>query len=208
MTVLRAVTMRDRDDMRTALADGRVIVWPGADGYGLAARLDRPAARDAFDQLVPTACGGHPPVTVVATIAQAMVLSEPWNRQAEQLVDRLWPGPVELIVQARDATPVRFGMPKDKTLRALCHDCGPLLMCCLRGQGGESIFTSAEALRHLAGTDVALLVEGGTRHGPPPTVVDCTVSPPVVTAVGAVPAAFVEASLLMAARRRIRWLGM
>ena len=74
MTVLRAVTMRDRDDMRTALADGRVIVWPGADGYGLAARLDRPAARDAFDQLVPTACGGHPPVTVVATIAQAMVL--------------------------------------------------------------------------------------------------------------------------------------
>ena len=45
--------------------------------------------------------------------------------------------------------------------------------------------------------DVALVVDGGRRDGPPPTVVDATVSPIRVLREGALPASFIEGTMLM-----------
>ena len=50
--------------------------------------------------------------------------------------------------------------------------------------------------------EVAFVVDGGPRRGPTSTVVDCTVSPPRVQRVGALPESYVEAALLMGARKR------
>jgi hypothetical protein len=56
-----------------------------------------------------------------------------------------------------------------------------------------------------AGSGLALVLDGGRCEGPGPTVVDCRVSPPVVRRVGELPEAYVDAVLLMAARRRRRF---
>ena len=55
-----------------------------------------------------------------------------------------------------------------------------------------------------AGSGLALVLDGGTRQGPGPTVVDCRVSPPVVRQVGALPESYIDAVLLLAAQRRKR----
>ena len=53
---------------------------------------------------------------------------------------------------------------------------------------------------------IALVVDGGICRGPGPTVVDCTVSPPVVRRVGALPESYVDAAMMMGHRRR-KWFG-
>jgi len=52
--------------------------------------------------------------------------------------------------------------------------------------------------------DVACVVDGGRREGPPPTQVDATVSPLRIFREGALPSSFVEGAVLMNARRRLR----
>jgi tRNA A37 threonylcarbamoyladenosine synthetase subunit TsaC/SUA5/YrdC len=75
----------------------------------------------------------------------------------------------------------------------------------LRRADGEPLVSAEEAHDHLADQDVAFVVDGGLRRGPGPTVVDCTQSPPKVQHVGALPESYVQAALLMGARRRGRF---
>jgi tRNA A37 threonylcarbamoyladenosine synthetase subunit TsaC/SUA5/YrdC len=72
----------------------------------------------------------------------------------------------------------------------------------LRRADGEPLVTAEEVHAHLTDGDVALVLDGGLRRGPGSTVVDCTLSPPRVHRVGALPESYVEAALLMGARRR------
>ena len=64
--------------------------------------------------------------------------------------------------------------------------------------------TRDEVAQAFDAADVALVVDGGRREGPPPTLVDATVSPVRVLREGALPASFVEGTMLMSKRRR--WL--
>jgi tRNA A37 threonylcarbamoyladenosine synthetase subunit TsaC/SUA5/YrdC len=51
--------------------------------------------------------------------------------------------------------------------------------------------------------DVAVVVDGGRREGPPPTLVDATVTPIRVLREGALPTSFIEGTMLMSTRRRL-----
>src|ERR1019366_1300686 len=93
-------------------------------------------------------------------------------------------------------------MPAWRPLRVLCRQNGPLVVMALRRGGGGAVVTAEEVHAHFADEDVALVVDGGMRRGPGSTVVDCTLSPPKVLRVGALPESYVEAALLMGARRR------
>ena len=50
---------------------------------------------------------------------------------------------------------------------------------------------------------MAVVVDGGRREGPPPTVVDATVTPIRVLREGALPASFIEGTMLMSTRRKL-----
>ena len=64
-------------------------------------------------------------------------------------------------------------------------------------------FTEAgEVAQAFDAADVALVVDGGRRDGPPPTLVDATVTPIRVLREGALPASFIEGTMLMSTRRR------
>ena len=89
------------------------------------------------------------------------------------------------------------GMPDGRPLRRLCREHGPWRTVPLR-------FTeAAEVARAFDAADVALVVDGGRRDGPPPTLVDATVSPIRVLREGALPASFIEGTMLMSTRRRL-----
>ncbi len=61
----------------------------------------------------------------------------------------------------------------------------------------------AEVARAFGAADVAVVVDGGRREGPPPTLVDATVTPIRVLREGALPASFIEGTMLMSTRRRL-----
>jgi tRNA A37 threonylcarbamoyladenosine synthetase subunit TsaC/SUA5/YrdC len=68
-------------------------------------------------------------------------------------------------------------------------------------------FTEAgEVAQAFDAADVALVVDGGRRDGLLATLVDATVSPIRVLREGALPAHFIEGTMLMSTRRRFSLL--
>ncbi len=210
MTGPRLVAARQLPEVAEALAAGRAIAVPGDGGYQLAVRHN---LRDAMallqERCAPAAEAG--PQIAVGRRSQATELTSHWSKETAQLTDRMWPGPLTVIVPGRadERLPsqpregvVHLTMPAWRPLRVLCRQGGPLVVMALRGADGEPLVTAEEVQAHLTDGDVALVVDGGLRRGPGSTVVDCTLSPPRVQRVGALPESYVEAALLMGARRR------
>jgi tRNA A37 threonylcarbamoyladenosine synthetase subunit TsaC/SUA5/YrdC len=92
---------------------------------------------------------------------------------------------------------VVVGMPDGRALRRLCREHGPWRTVPLR-------FTEpAEVVQAFRASDVAVVVDGGRREGPLPTVVDATLKPIRVLREGALPASFIEGTMLMSTRRKL-----
>jgi len=200
-----------RRELAAALAEGRVIAVPGDGGYSLAFRISAGDAEAIVQARAASPAEGASLQMVVGRQVDAMALSPEWSREATQLTDRMWPGPLTVLVPAQHAASsldraevsvVSIAMPTSRRLRALLVESGPLVVVALRHPDGRSIVTPEEVAARHAGNDIAIVVDGGRCDGPAPTVVDCTVSPPVVRHVGALPESYVDAALLMANRRR------
>jgi L-threonylcarbamoyladenylate synthase len=202
----RVVGLRHQPEVRAALADGQIVAVPFEGGYQLASGLStaRPDAFATVHAQGSSVASDDPVHVVVGRQAQASELVPMWSKEASLLTDRMWPGPLTVIVPAAgspDET-VHLTMPSTRVVRMLCRDGGPLRVVALRRPDGRPVTTVAELSRQLADTEVGLILNGGTCDGPGPTVVDCTVSPPQVRRVGALPEAYVEATLMMAGRRK------
>jgi L-threonylcarbamoyladenylate synthase len=203
----RLVSAHHRGEALDALAAGRVIAVAGDGGYQLAGGFGDPAAAALL-----AALGGRLPEDAPAHLLvghhdQAVELADTWSNETRVLTDRMWPGPLTIIVPARsDALHplVQITMPGARPPRLLCRHAGPLATVALRRADGRPIVTAADVQARFSDVDVALIIDGGTCHGPGPTVVDCTTSPPTVRFAGALPESFVDAALMMSRRRR-RW---
>ncbi len=211
MSAPRVVGPRQLDEVLDALAEGRAVVVSGDGGYQLAvshAHLGSLEILRAHGAPVADV-GGQ---IVVGRRAEAAALTAPWSTQTSQLADRMWPGPLTLILPAPVDAPVARGsgdapvwvtMPAVRPLRTLVRRSGPLAVLDLVGPDGASLVRAEEVLSRLIdGEDVAFVVDDGPCGGPPPTVVDCRQSSPRVRSVGALPESYVEAALLMAGRKR------
>jgi tRNA A37 threonylcarbamoyladenosine synthetase subunit TsaC/SUA5/YrdC len=200
-----------------ALGAGLVIAVPAVGGYCLAMRAGPPEVEARLEKLAADPDGPH----YAVGYAEALhALTSGWNDELRQLLDRCWPGPVEVFVPrgpakedaggahaARSEGPagaasggwaIVVGMPEGRALRRLCREKGPWRTVPLG-------FTDArEVAQAFDAADVALVVDGGRREGPPPTLVDATVSPIRVLREGALPANFIEGTMLMSKKRR--WL--
>jgi L-threonylcarbamoyladenylate synthase len=207
----RLVGPRPPDEALAALAEGRVIAVAGDGGYLLAARpgpggvaaLQRARGSNSLES--------GPFDVVVGRRDQAIAVASVWTKETGILTDRMWPGPLTVMVPARPGAGygddvVRITMPAARAVRALCRESEPLLACALWRPDGTPIADPTEAGARFTSADVALIVDGGICRGPGPTVVDCTASPPTVRHVGALPEHYVDAALMMGHRRR-KWFG-
>ncbi len=196
-----------------ALGAGLIIGVPAVGGYCLAMRVGPP---DSEARLVELAADPEGPHYAVGYAEALRSLTSGWTDELGRLLERCWPGPLEVFVPrgvADDGIPggshaegsagrasggwaVVVGMPEGRVLRKLCREWGPWRTVPLS-------FTDArEVAQAFDEDDVALIVDGGRREGPRPTLVDATVSPISVLREGALPASFVEGTMLMSSRRR------
>ena len=195
-----------------ALAGGAVIAVPAVGGYCLAVQAGSPGAEERLAALAADPDGPH---YVVGHRDAVRDLTSGWNDEVNQLLQRCWPGPVEVFLPrvraAADAAPggpydqvsddsggwaVTVGMPDGRALRKLCREHGPWRTVPL------SFTHAAEVAHAFDASDVALVVEGGHCEGEPPTVVDATVSPVRVLRQGALPADFIDATMAMGNRKK------
>jgi tRNA A37 threonylcarbamoyladenosine synthetase subunit TsaC/SUA5/YrdC len=186
--------------VRSALHEERVIALPGVGGYQLVARHGGPGV----PSLVALAAGasGGVPYFAVGRMAQAGQLTEFWSDEVRRVAIRFWPGPVLIIVG--DNAPVRLTMPALRPVRHLCRSIGPLVMAAACDSSGQPL-RDAEGLRaRFSGTEVALVVDGGTLEGLGPSLLDCRVSPPAIRQEGALPSTYIEAALMVGGRRKRR----
>ena len=166
-----------------ALDRGQVVAIPTDTVYGLAARMDRPEARERIYELKRRPSGLELPV-LVADADQAWGLALAVPAAAHRLADRFWPGALTIIVPAEGGGTVGLRVPANDLVVELCRACGPLATTSANLHG-EPPLTTAIAVANAFGGDL-LVVDGGTCDGAASTVVDCTVDPPALLREGAI----------------------
>ena len=212
-----------------ALTNGAVVAVPGVGGYCLAARVGAPGAEDRLAALAADPEGPH---YAVGHRDDVRALTSGWSEDVERLLDRCWPGPVDVFLPraVAGAEPESdAGVPVIATDAAGTGEV-PAVSAPGDADGGGWAVTigmpEGRALRRLCKThgpwrtipltyneatevahafdanDVVLVVDGGRRDGELPTVIDATVSPVRVLREGALPSNFIDATMSMGGRKR------
>jgi L-threonylcarbamoyladenylate synthase len=168
------------------LNNGGVIVAPTETRYGLLARVDSPRAVERVYTLKNRA-----PEFATAVFVhggeELRQLAE-LNDTAEALVRAFLPGPLTLVLSATVAWSAPLVVNGKIGVR---WSASPVITALLKGVPSPLTATSANLsgkeeppavskIRKILGGEVALYLDGGTRSGPPSTVVDCTSPQPLV----------------------------
>ena len=181
-------------DAAAVLEAGGVVAFPTETFYGLGvAALDPVAVRRLF------ALKGRPesrPILVLvdepARIERFAVLTTP----ARELIVRHWPGPLTLVLPARQELPTELTagtatigvrQPGHAVARALAAALGGPVTAPSANLTGEAPPTTAKEVLRVFEDKLDLVLDGGaTAGGMPSTVLDVTVEPPRVLREGAV----------------------
>ncbi len=186
------------------LRAGSIVALPTDTVYGIAADLALP---DAIERLF--AAKQRPPEKAVAVLLadaeQAGTLAD-LPMAARVLAERFWPGGLTLVLPVRPGTrlpdvlaagtpTIGVRVPDHDCPRALARELGPLPTTSANLSGAPDSGDATEVAETL-GDAVALVLDGGpTRGGPASTVVDCTLTRPVVRRAGAIAPALIAGAL-------------
>jgi L-threonylcarbamoyladenylate synthase len=183
------------------LRAGGIVALPTDTVYGIAVALDTPGGVEALfaAKRRPTDKGI---MLLLADAAQAPAIGQ-WPPSAAALAAAFWPGGLTVIVPQRADVPlpaaltggaatIGLRVPDHDAPRGLAAAVGPIPTTSANVSGIPEA-TDAAAIVEQLGTAIELVLDGGPAHGgPASTVVDCTVDPPRVIRVGAVPVAEIE----------------
>lgn len=164
------------------LAAAGAVVLPTDTVYGLAALPSLPGATDQLFALKGRA-GTQPFAVLVADVTQALGLVEPPTPEVRDWMDRLWPGPLTLVLRRSpaagglalggDAGTIGVRCPAHPFVRALAAAVGPLATTSANRHGEAPPTTATDAAASLAGP-VGLVVDGGPAGTVASTVVDAS----------------------------------
>jgi L-threonylcarbamoyladenylate synthase len=112
---------------------------------------------------------------------------------AERLADEHWPGPLTILLPARDDLPaalvsdgkIGVRVPGESPALELCRAFGGPLTATSANRSGEPPARTADEARAAVGDDVDAIVPADAPGGAPSTLVDATVDPPRVLREGA-----------------------
>ena len=158
---------------RGAIGRGELVVMPTDTVYGLAADAFRP---EAVERLLEAKGRGRdtPPPVLLPGIPTLSALAEEVPAEAEALVREFWPGPLTIVVNARESLAWDLGesrgtvalrMPDDMIARNLLADTGPLAVSSANLSGRPAALTCDDA-RDMLGESVAVYLDAGPRGVP------------------------------------------
>lgn len=176
--------------------EGRLVVLPTDTVYGVGADA---FSREAVAGLLAAKGRGRemPPPVLIAKTATVDGLATDVPDYARALIERYWPGPLTLVLQAQPSLAWDLGetrgtvalrMPDDDIALAILADIGPMAVSSANRTGNPASRTVVEAAAQL-GAAVTYYLDGGpSRGGLASTIVDCTGLEPVILREGALAA--------------------
>jgi L-threonylcarbamoyladenylate synthase len=155
------------------LLEGGVIAFPTDTVYGLAASL---AHHDQLERIyrIKGRDDAKPLPVLVASSEAAQDLTEGLTEEQRLLLDRYWPGPLTVVVNAAAHLPRRALAPDGTVgLRAPNHPlaleiierAGGAIACTSANRSGEPAAITAEDVAAALGDDVDLILDGGAAPG-------------------------------------------
>jgi L-threonylcarbamoyladenylate synthase len=186
------------DDVARAIAllqAGELVVFPTDTVYGVAAIANRPSSVARI-----YVAKGRPPERAIPLLLahprDLDVVAEGVSGLVHRLAARFWPGGLTLIVHKSNAVPLEVSLASTVAVRVpdmplarkiIAAVGAPVAVTSANRSGQPDSRTASEALDQLGGR-VAAVVDGGpSPGGVPSTILDCTVDPPRVLRVGAIP---------------------
>lgn len=183
------------EEAAAVIRRGGLVAFPTETVYGLgAAALDARAVDGIF------AAKGRPstdPLIVhLADARQLDTVATDVTPEARRLADAFWPGPLTLVLARQPAVPdrvtagkptVAVRVPSHPVARALLAACGaPVAAPSANRFSRPSPTTAVHVVAELDGLVDVVLDGGATPIGVESTIVDCSVSPPVLLRPGGV----------------------
>lgn len=187
------------------LEDGGVIAFPTDTYYGLGVSpFNRKGIRRIFE--IKSRKANKPLLVLVASEAQIDQLAQSRSQEANRLIKELWPAPLTLIFNAVPELPdiltamtgkVGIRLPGNKWTRRLIDAVGyPLTATSANRSNGTSLRTAKEVEKTF-GSEIDLIIDPGPAPGGKvSTLLDTTVSPPVIIRHGAITQREIESSVM------------
>ena len=177
------------------LRRGGLVAFPTETVYGLGAdALNADAVKQIF-----VAKGrplDNPMIVHIASVADLKTLTTHVPEEAEQLMEKFWPGPLTLILHKSPVVPddvtggldtVAVRMPQNKIALALIKALGhPIAAPSANLSGRPSGTTAGHVLQDFAGKIEMILDGGPVTVGVESTVLDLSQKPPAILRPGAV----------------------
>lgn len=183
------------------LREGKLVAFPTETVYGLGAdALKEEAARKTY------AAKGRPsdnPLIVhIADYEDLRKIAVNIPAETDILAAHFWPGPLTMIFEKSDAVPygttggldtVAVRMPEDPTARALIRAAGGFVSAPSANISGRPSPTTAEHVREDLDGKIDMILDGGeVEIGLESTILDMTVTPPMILRPGAITAEMFE----------------
>jgi L-threonylcarbamoyladenylate synthase len=171
-----------REAAQKALASGLLVAVPTDTVYVLAVDPFVPGASDRLFELVERSREQDLSV-LVASVWQALNLATAVPDASRKLMDRLWPGPLTLVLPrdpevaadlGDDDLTIGLRMSAHPVPLALCRDIGPLAVATASAQGMPDFETAEEMADEFDEDEVPVVLDGGRCAGQPSTVIDGT----------------------------------
>lgn len=183
------------------LRSGGLVAFPTETVYGLGAdALNEQAAKKIY------AAKGRPsdnPLIVHITNIEALdKITESIPNEARMIADVYWPGPLTMIFQKSEIVPlgttggldtVAVRMPSHEIARAVIDAGGGYIAAPSANTSGRPSPTTAEHVEEDLAGRIDMIVDGGAVEiGVESTIVDMTVTPPMILRPGAITKAMLE----------------
>lgn len=151
---------------------GGLVAFPTETVYGLGADAANPKAVDRLNQVK-----GRPPAKPysvhVHSAEQLSAFVDDIPPLAQRLMARFWPGPLTIVLPARDGRTLGFRFPDHPVARAFLKACGmPVVAPSANRSGSPPPTDASEVLAALDGDVDGVLDGGPTRFGRESSVVE------------------------------------
>jgi len=187
------------------IRSGGLVAFPTETVYGLGANaLDADAVKKIYE--AKGRPSDNPIILHVCDIKMAETLVE-FNWRARYLMEKFWPGPLSLVLNAKPAVPERtrgglstaaIRMPDNAIALELIRVSGVPIAAPSANKSGRPSPTDAKTVKEDIGEAVAMVIDGGaTRVGLESTVLDVTGDAPVLLRPGGISKEEIEKVLLM-----------
>lgn len=169
-----------------AVKEGLLVAFPTETVYGIAANfLDHKAVDKLYE--VKKRFKGKPFTVHIADPGAIRDMGCSIPKKAKAAIEKFWPGPLTIILKSKDGRKIGFRMPANKVALDLISASAVPVVAPSANLSGAKPPTDAKAvLRDLDGTIDILIDSGPTHIGIESTVVDLTVTPPVILREGAI----------------------